>query len=104
MSGSTHFWLAFAAGLAVSVAGIALGIRAEARNQHRAAVTCFIALGGVMMIAAAALLRDPDMPWFQATALMNLMLGLSFFAIWRVLLHLPSPSIRSEESAVDDHK
>ncbi len=84
-----QFWLAFAAGLAVSVTGIVAGIRAEARNRHQSSVTIVIALGGVMMIAAAKLWRDPEMPALQAMAIMLLLLSGSFFIIWLVMLRQP---------------
>lgn len=89
MSESMQFWLAFAAGLAVSVAGIVFGIRAEARNRHQSSVTIVIALGGVVMIAVAKLWRDPNMPALQAMAIMLLLLSISFFIIWLVMLRQP---------------
>lgn len=89
MSEIVQFWLAFAAGLAVSVVGIVLGIRAETQNQPKFSVSIIIALGGVMMIATAKLWRNPDMPMVQATALILLLLCLSFFVIWLVMLRQP---------------
>lgn len=97
MSETVQFWLAFTAGLAVSVTGIVLGIRAEAQNQRRGSVTIVIALGGVMMIAAAKLWRDPEMPVLQATALMLFLLGASFFTIWLALLRLPTIYVEIKE-------
>ena len=89
MSTTVQFWLAFTAGLAVSVIGIVLGIRAEARYQHKSSVTYVFALGGVIMIAAAKLWLDPTMPMFQATAVMLLLLVTCFFVIRLVVLRQP---------------
>lgn len=89
MSESVQFWLTFTVGLVVSVAGIIIGIRAEARNQRRSSVGVIIALGGVMMIAAAKLWRDPEMPALRVTALTLLLLGVCFFMIWLTILRQP---------------
>lgn len=89
MSETLHFWLVFALGLALAVAGIIAGIWAEEQARKRPVVPAVIALGGVVMITAAVVWRDQAMSLFQSTSVLLLLLGTSFFMIWLVLLRRP---------------
>lgn len=66
MSESVRFWLGFSLGLGISVAGIIVGIRAEALHVKSRLATGLVVLGGVVMIAVAGFWRVPDLPGWQS--------------------------------------
>lgn len=89
MSESIQFWAGFIVGLAVSVLGITIGISQEAKKSTGRYVFCIIALGGVLMIGSTKLWRNPAMPFFQAIAILSLLLVVSFAIIGLVIFRYP---------------
>lgn len=65
MSETIRFWLGFGLGLSISVAGIIVGIRAEALHVKSRLATGLVVLGGVVMIAVARFWYVPELPWWQ---------------------------------------